>query len=144
MIRRPPRSTLFPYTTLFRSPAGGGRGGVAAGLPPRRSDSHGQLDAEWFCWGAECHHVEVRTATSAGNGIADALGGRSRGAGAFWIGRGVVRDQANRDLRYSVGADRNRGLLPSIHRSDADPDEATRSGTTESTRRRDGCALGAA
>src|SRR5260221_7479577 len=28
MIRRPPRSTLFPYTTLFRSPAGGiGRAG---------------------------------------------------------------------------------------------------------------------
>src|SRR3712207_8223135 len=24
MIRRPPRSTLFPYTTLFRSPAPGG------------------------------------------------------------------------------------------------------------------------
>src|SRR5256885_12749167 len=24
MIRRPPRSTLFPYTTLFRSPAGHG------------------------------------------------------------------------------------------------------------------------
>src|SRR2546425_5599185 len=23
MIRRPPRSTLFPYTTLFRSPAAG-------------------------------------------------------------------------------------------------------------------------
>src|SRR5258707_6247610 len=28
MIRRPPRSTLFPYTTLFRSVAGaGGAGG---------------------------------------------------------------------------------------------------------------------
>src|SRR6185503_12132139 len=25
MIRRPPRSTLFPYTTLFRSPAGAAR-----------------------------------------------------------------------------------------------------------------------
>src|SRR5256885_11236247 len=25
MIRRPPRSTLFPYTTLFRSLSGGGR-----------------------------------------------------------------------------------------------------------------------
>src|SRR2546427_5331173 len=25
MIRRPPRSTLFPYTTLFRSPVGRGR-----------------------------------------------------------------------------------------------------------------------
>src|SRR3712207_7608930 len=26
MIRRPPRSTLFPYTTLFRSPGRGARG----------------------------------------------------------------------------------------------------------------------
>src|SRR3989441_12206604 len=26
MIRRPPRSTLFPYTTLFRSPAAARRG----------------------------------------------------------------------------------------------------------------------
>src|SRR2546429_5855423 len=34
MIRRPPRSTLFPYTTLFRSRAGRqGRRGVA-GQPP--------------------------------------------------------------------------------------------------------------
>src|SRR2546430_13586939 len=29
MIRRPPRSTLFPYTTLFRSPTG--RDGAAHG-----------------------------------------------------------------------------------------------------------------
>src|SRR3989442_8955216 len=28
MIRRPPRSTLFPYTTLFRSPDVGGREGI--------------------------------------------------------------------------------------------------------------------
>src|SRR3712207_8070270 len=35
MIRRPPRSTLFPYTTLFRSPVGGAAGGVgAAGADP--------------------------------------------------------------------------------------------------------------
>src|SRR5258708_18381610 len=27
MIRRPPRSTLFPYTTLFRSSTPGGLGG---------------------------------------------------------------------------------------------------------------------
>src|SRR5256885_9295752 len=32
MIRRPPRSTLFPYTTLFRSPSSG-----AAGLGSRRA-----------------------------------------------------------------------------------------------------------
>src|SRR2546426_9385269 len=31
MIRRPPRSTLFPYTTLFRSHR----------LPPRRAAAHG-------------------------------------------------------------------------------------------------------
>src|SRR5690348_18029532 len=33
MIRRPPRSTLFPYTTLFRSAAGfdRGQGGVGGG-----------------------------------------------------------------------------------------------------------------
>src|SRR2546422_8487482 len=29
MIRRPPRSTLFPYTTLFRSKVGGGLLGTA-------------------------------------------------------------------------------------------------------------------
>src|SRR3712207_3189677 len=39
MIRRPPRSTLFPYTTLFRSRTPGGSSGgsaaaVAAGLVP--------------------------------------------------------------------------------------------------------------
>src|SRR6266542_5009959 len=32
MIRRPPRSTLFPYTTLFRSLAGGAIGCSLAGL----------------------------------------------------------------------------------------------------------------
>src|SRR5258708_16136575 len=36
MIRRPPRSTLFPYTTLFRSgDARVGAGEVAADLGPR-------------------------------------------------------------------------------------------------------------
>src|SRR3989442_11063842 len=29
MIRRPPRSTLFPYTTLFRSACGGGADGLS-------------------------------------------------------------------------------------------------------------------
>src|SRR5256885_3089049 len=33
MIRRPPRSTLFPYTTLFRSRVSRGRRGAA---PPAR------------------------------------------------------------------------------------------------------------
>src|SRR5260221_9639222 len=33
MIRRPPRSTLFPYTTLFRSLAGSGRVHGKPGVP---------------------------------------------------------------------------------------------------------------
>src|SRR5258707_9846373 len=33
MIRRPPRSTLFPYTTLFRSPCGGARSGSFSADP---------------------------------------------------------------------------------------------------------------
>src|SRR3712207_7064487 len=35
MIRRPPRSTLFPYTTLFRSVAGERAGGAAAAVDSR-------------------------------------------------------------------------------------------------------------
>src|SRR2546430_13623032 len=40
MIRRPPRSTLFPYTTLFRSTSsdrGGPPWGGGAGRPPHTS-----------------------------------------------------------------------------------------------------------
>src|SRR2546427_6489126 len=37
MIRRPPRSTLFPYTTLFRSGRGGG---VARRAAPVEDDRH--------------------------------------------------------------------------------------------------------
>src|SRR3712207_4572656 len=37
MIRRPPRSTLFPYTTLFRSDIGlGGRAGYYDGIGAAR------------------------------------------------------------------------------------------------------------
>src|SRR5436305_2932873 len=40
MIRRPPRSTLFPYTTLFRSALPGPGRAAAAGGPRRRRDRH--------------------------------------------------------------------------------------------------------
>src|SRR3712207_8874831 len=39
MIRRPPRSTLFPYTTLFRSVGGGAPGGER---PPGRDGVRGR------------------------------------------------------------------------------------------------------
>src|SRR5687768_18261509 len=47
MIQRPPRSTLFPYTTLFRSalgargePNAAARPPPRAQSPPRRSEEH--------------------------------------------------------------------------------------------------------
>src|SRR3712207_9137839 len=49
MIRRPPRSTLFPYTTLFRSQGGAGDGratGHPGGPRPQGGpDRYGRLDA---------------------------------------------------------------------------------------------------
>src|SRR5690349_23049562 len=39
MIRRPPRSTLFPYTTLFRSLGDAGRFGGEAGQARHRPQS---------------------------------------------------------------------------------------------------------
>src|SRR2546430_12540532 len=55
MIRRPPRSTLFPYTTLFRSvlrddggedPHGGGlSGAVRAEQSEHGTGRHGEVDA---------------------------------------------------------------------------------------------------
>src|SRR5688572_31355435 len=71
MIRRPPRSTLFPYTTLFRSvdararadqrrrlDAGGGPEAIRAGGPKiiytdrkstRLNSSHSQISYAVFC-----------------------------------------------------------------------------------------------
>src|ERR1039458_10804022 len=44
MIRRPPRSTLFPYTTLFRSPSGRSRWRgsrrTTSSPPETRSEEH--------------------------------------------------------------------------------------------------------
>src|SRR5258708_16814082 len=42
MIRRPPRSTLFPYTTLFRSHSHGGRN--------EKSSGRSRFDARCGLW----------------------------------------------------------------------------------------------
>src|SRR5688572_31432224 len=63
MIRRPPRSTLFSYTTLFRSPQGTPRRGVNRREPASRlnfvvpsdrkstrlNSSHSQISYAVFC-----------------------------------------------------------------------------------------------
>src|SRR2546422_8084165 len=47
MIRRPPRSTLFPYTTLFRSNAGLWEKLVAAGVVTNREGRVWRLPEPW-------------------------------------------------------------------------------------------------
>src|SRR5208282_6667921 len=61
MIRRPPRSTLFPYTTLFRSPRPNRHRGSCRSGPPRDryrqgdrkstrlNSSHGSISYAVFC-----------------------------------------------------------------------------------------------
>src|SRR5260221_7672279 len=78
MIRRPPRSTLFPYTTLFRSRAAGAwqPGGVARGdraarrqCPVHRADrkstrlnsSHTVISYAVFCLKKKKEHTRLHT-----------------------------------------------------------------------------------
>src|ERR1039458_1484732 len=52
MIRRPPRSTLFPYTTLFRS---------ACLLRLEAFDGGGDDFVSEFCWRSEEHTSELQS-----------------------------------------------------------------------------------
>src|SRR6266536_459825 len=70
MIRRPPRSTLFPYTTLFRSGSQQGRGGRVPRAPPARARCRDRKSTrlnsshEWISYAVFClkkkQHVPVR------------------------------------------------------------------------------------
>src|SRR5690348_18101260 len=76
MLRRPPRSTLFPYTTLFRSHSGidsGQSGGRAARKGYRRTGLAGRGTASGCasgitaarrrttCWRSEEHTSELQS-----------------------------------------------------------------------------------
>src|SRR3712207_7680600 len=54
MIRRPPRSTLFPYTTLFRSKA-------AASALVESLHYEGAGTVEFVCSGGEFYFIEMNT-----------------------------------------------------------------------------------
>src|SRR5690349_23763171 len=68
MIRRPPRSTLFPYTTLFRSSRGGGparrclvrrRGASPRRRHPRQDRVHGVAEEDRKSTRLNSSHVEI-------------------------------------------------------------------------------------
>src|SRR3989441_11564147 len=102
MIRRPPRSTLFPYTTLFRSLFAWGDPALlarpAAGIVGRRDHSP---------YGAEA--ARLLAAGVAGAGVV-VVSGMARGIDA--IAHAAALD-AGRASGGSPG-DRFRGILPAV------------------------------
>src|SRR2546425_5023372 len=47
MIRRPPRSTLFPYTTLFRSPGPAAGARTQAGIGAQEYNTRTSIRGRW-------------------------------------------------------------------------------------------------
>src|SRR3712207_2178327 len=87
MIRRPPRSTLFPYTTLFRSdvdavelPTGLGRFGQVLGGDVEGAGSEGFVDGDLDGADPRPIHAHVRNEVPSSvddcyvHGLADLLG----------------------------------------------------------------------
>src|SRR5205809_2573398 len=88
LIRRPPRSTLFPYTTLFRSPGrsrtakGGGARTTSRHAPPRLpgdrkstrlNSSHGYISYAVFCLKKKKHNIFIPMAEDAHAPLLDAF-----------------------------------------------------------------------
>src|SRR5256885_4089914 len=90
MIRRPPRSTLFPYTTLFRSPGGakrrniGGESGDGGGQPIEAGEMHGGSVQNFISLRAILHSGE--NCVAKGSGIGD---GAEHNFGMSFVGNDV-------------------------------------------------------
>src|SRR2546430_7202576 len=61
MIRRPPRSTLFPYTTLFRSPPHGVRPIGLGRNEPRGIPTLGRTNTGFWSHRSEEHTSELQS-----------------------------------------------------------------------------------
>src|SRR3989442_7200730 len=61
MIRRPPRSTLFPYTTLFRSAAAAASAPAPARFVPQRLPPKVQRRRKSEQWRSEEHTSELQS-----------------------------------------------------------------------------------
>jgi len=134
MIRRPPRSTLFPYTTLFRSDAGGQfsctrrgdhRQGLAGRAPPGRRRHVGR-DAR----GRGAHHDPAALRRGLLHGVLAAAGNSVDGArhfGACRAGESRLRSRAGVEpLRHPhhlhrAGHHRHRRHGAELHRRGPGP-----------------------
>src|SRR2546421_12745834 len=100
MIRRPPRSTLFPYTTLFRSLLRGELGGALARDP---------LDVELVetpAYGAAVHGGNRRRVVGGGHPALGLAGGESPEGSQEEDARVLHTDS------FRCGADHRGGISP--------------------------------
>src|SRR5687768_5469046 len=91
MIRRPPRSTLFPYTTLFRSCARAGGSTAVSTSQGSMADVAGELDA--FCDALRAHWLFERgaaLAVSRAPGRLDVMGGIADYSGSLVLQRPIA------------------------------------------------------
>ena len=97
MIRRPPRSTLFPYTTLFRSVRNRDKGKTATATERTVTDG---CDGVWDGDRGEANAATERTITNGRDGIRD--DDRGEAATVFkrtvTNGRNGVRDHGLRRI----------------------------------------------
>src|SRR5437867_8605252 len=70
MLRRPPRSTLFPYTTLFRSRGGGEARRFAGRSRPGGVGTTGRRTRRWRAGTRPAHRRIARRASARGRGCA--------------------------------------------------------------------------
>src|SRR2546426_10957544 len=102
MIRRPPRSTLFPYTTLFRSPPRRGPAAVAAREERPRAAADAALAA--VRPGRPALHGEPRPGAAEPRGRP--RGRAARGRGGVRVAGAPARGRAGSDVSAGAAAAR--------------------------------------
>src|SRR2546422_11620345 len=108
MIRRPPRSTLFPYQTLFRSAAGAGGGELAPdSVQDRRVTARGTYDysAERL-WAGRTYEGTP--------GVAVLTPLRLAGGGAGYVDRGWVPSPHGRHIDQTAVREGGTTLLEGL------------------------------
>src|SRR2546427_8490146 len=95
MIRRPPRSTLFPYTTLFRSPDARRRFRVMTNV----EELERALDYPWEKWSVFLHPAQRELVQGDYTGPVRVSGSAGTGKTIVALHRAVYLARTNRDTR---------------------------------------------
>src|SRR5437879_8237392 len=97
MTRRPPSSTLFPYTTLFRS-----RGGAGAAVDRPAGAAVGVVDRHAGCRVGDRGDVGLHALGAAGVGLPARLGVVGGAAGAGADRKSTRLNSSHRCISYAV------------------------------------------